>query len=84
MKPATRRTPIILWALLTLAAVVLIVLPAFATNGDYGFNTGGKTAATPRATDINLNQAFATDLPLPTIEVTPTPTPVPPTATPTV
>ena len=46
MKPGTRRTPIILWALLTLAADVLIVLPAFATNGDYGFNTGGKTAAT--------------------------------------
>ena len=58
-------------ALLYLAAVILIVLPALASTGDYGVNTGG-----------NSQNNHATDVPHPTQQAPPTNTPVPPTNTP--
>ena len=69
-------------ALLLLGAVVLIVLPAFANNGDYGVNTGVSTAAPTATAEDPLDYSRPTDVKKPTQVIPPTNTPAPPTNTP--
>ncbi len=75
MKSTAIRITIWRSILFALALAGLLILPALATTGDYGINTGGKQGATTQPT------AHATSEP-PT-SVPPTATPAGPTATPT-
>ena len=77
MLPSYRETVTIAFIFLLVLVLAALILPAFATSGDYGVNTGG-TAPAPEPTSIPP----PTNTPQPTA-VPPTATPSGPTATPT-
>ncbi len=84
----TRSKRILYLAAVAVAAVLalLIILPAFATSGDYGVNTGGsrsESASTPdRLQPTATRVAPPTSTPAPPTPVPPTATPIPPTPVP--
>ena len=76
MLKSAKQMTLLAAAVIAIAAALLVILPALATSGDYGVNTGSQ---------LNDSQSPPTATPAPPTPVPPTPvppTPVPqPTAT---